>query len=320
MNLIVMIPAYNEEQTIGRVIKEIPRKIDGIDKVKILVVDDGSTDKTVAIAKEAGADKIVRHPINRGVGVAFSTGLDEALKNGADIIVNLDADGQFNPGDIPKLIKPIIDKESDIVIGSRFLDKDMRPDMPFMKRIGNNIFTNLINKMAKTKLTDTQCGFRALSREVAMNIILFGKFTYTQEVLLDAAKKGFKVKEIPIKVYERENGKSKVVKSWYHYGLKAISIILRNYCDVRPLTIFASLALIIFIAGSIPFVHTLIYYMKFNMFTGVVGSALLSGFLFLTSLMILTFGILADMFKRQRQIQEKILYYEKLNFYNKRSK
>jgi len=256
-----MIPAYNEEQTIGRVIKEIPRKIDGIDKVKVIVVDDGSTDKTVAIAKEAGADKIVRHPINRGVGVAFSTGLDEALKNGADIIVNLDADGQFNPGDIPKLIKPIIDKESDIVIGSRFLDKDMRPDMPFMKRIGNNIFTNLINKMAKTKL-----------------------------------------------------------KSWYHYGLKAISIILRNYCDVRPLTIFASLALIIFIAGSIPFVHTLIYYMKFNMFTGVVGSALLSGFLFLTSLMILTFGILADMFKRQRQIQEKILYYEKLNFYNKRSK
>ena len=315
MKLVVMIPAYNEEKSIGGVIRGIPRKIPGIDKVEVLVINDGSVDKTVEIARKAGADKVISHKANRGVGAAFYTGLDQALEMGADIILNTDADGQFNPKDIPRLVEPIVKGTSDIVVGSRFLGKN--PKMPFMKKIGNRFFTWLTKRMTGVNLTDAQCGFRAFTKEVALKTVLFGKFTYTQEFILQASRKGFKITEIPIDAGIRKDGKSKVVKCWYQYGLKAIAIVIRNYTDKSPLTIFGAMAAIIFLIALIPFTNALLLYIQYQRFTGLMGSALLAGFLFLSSLMIFTFGILADMFMRQRILQEEILYRQRLEKFRK---
>jgi glycosyltransferase involved in cell wall biosynthesis len=315
MKLVVMIPAFNEEKSISEVIKSIPRKIKGIDKVEILVINDGSIDQTAIVAKKAGASRIAAHRKNRGVGSAFNTGLDNALEMGADIIINTDADGQFNAKDIPRLVKPIIDGKSDVVIGSRFLDKN--PEMPLMKKLGNLFFSWLTRKITGVHLTDTQCGFRAFTKEVALRTVLFGKFTYTQEFIIRAANNGFRITEIPIVVAKRKTGKSKVVKTWYLYGLKAISIVLKKYTDKHPLMVFGTLSLGIFIAGLIPFTWAMIYYIETGHFTGVLGSAMLAGFLFLTSISTLTFGILADMFVRQRILQEEILYLQKASGFKK---
>ncbi|MBN2094794.1 MAG: glycosyltransferase family 2 protein [Candidatus Aenigmarchaeota archaeon] len=316
MKLVVMIPAFNEEESIRKVIRAIPRKIEGIDKVEILVIDDGSADDTAKAAKKAGASRIAVHRKNRGVGSAFNTGLENALEMGADIIINTDADGQFSAKDIPRLIEPILKEKTDVVIGSRFLGKN--PEMPFMKKAGNLLFSWLTRKISGADLTDTQCGFRAFTREVALRTVLFGKFTYTQEFIIRAANGCFRITEIPIVAEKRKTGKSKVVKTWYLYGLKAISIVLRKYTDTHPILIFGALSLAVFIVALFPFAWAMFYYLQTGHFTGVLGSAMLAGFLFLTSLITLTFGILADMFVRQRILQEDILYRQKLERYGKR--
>jgi len=195
MKTVVMIPAYNEESSIKEVIQSIPKDLSS--KTEVLVVNDGSTDNTIKVAQEAKADKIISHRKNLGLGTTFRTGIDEALKMKADIIVNIDADGQFNSKDIPRLVKPIVDGKADVVTCSRFLDKRIIPKMPFIKRLGNNIVTNLINLLTNKRFTDTQCGFRAYSREAALRMTLFGTYTYTQEVFLDLINKGFTIKEVP---------------------------------------------------------------------------------------------------------------------------
>ncbi|MDD5148644.1 MAG: glycosyltransferase family 2 protein, partial [Candidatus ainarchaeum sp.] len=252
MKLVVQIPAFNEEKTIAQVIREVPAKISGIDSIKILVVNDGSTDKTAQEAKKAGADKIFSHGSNKGLGLAFRNGIMEALKMGADIIVNIDGDMQFNPGDIPKLIAPILNGEADLVTCTRFKDKAKSPKMPFIKKFGNGVFTKIISMLAKQEFTDTQCGFRAYCRECALRMNLFGKHTYTQEALLDAVEKGFRVREVSCEVRgQRQFGKSKVVESWFNYSLKAALIITRTIRDHRPLQFFGSIGLLLFLAGAV---------------------------------------------------------------------
>ena len=170
MKLIVIIPAYNEEATIKEVISKIPKVNERISKTEIIVVNDGSSDKTKEKAEEAGA-LVISHIGNKGVGKAFQTGIENALKRKADILVNIDGDGQFNPNDIPKLISPILDKEADFVTATRFSDGKLIGNMPFVKKIGNKMFTSLTSKLVGQKFTDTQCGFRAYSREAALNYI-----------------------------------------------------------------------------------------------------------------------------------------------------
>ena len=179
--LIVQIPSYNEEKNIGKVIQSIPRKIKGISKVEVLVTDDGSTDKTAEMAGKAGADYVIRHKHNQGLGKNFKDGIEHCLKYGADIIVNIDADGQFDSNDIPNLVQPILDEEADVVTCSRFLNPKLTKNMPWIKKWGNKRYTFLVNRITGKKFTDTQCGFRAYSREAALKLNLQGTFTYTQE-------------------------------------------------------------------------------------------------------------------------------------------
>jgi len=203
MKLCILIPAFNEEQTIADVIGRIPNSIENVDDIFILVVDDGSSDRTVELAKSAGA-VVISHSHNKGVGGAFATGLNTALELGADIMVNIDADGQFSPDEIPFLIAPIIANEADFVAGNRFTTQNGKlvkpPKMSALKFWGNKQMSRLISMLSGQHFDDVSCGFRAYSKEAMMQLNLTGKFTYTQETFLDLANKELVIKSVPVHV------------------------------------------------------------------------------------------------------------------------
>ncbi len=310
MKLVILIPAFNEEKSLGKVLGKIPRKIKGIDKIDVLVVNDGSTDQTAAVARQNGA-KVISHQKNRGLGAAFKTGIDEALKMGADIIVNIDADGQFNPKDIPLLIAPILSGQAQMATATRFKEKALIPaNIPPAKLWGNRQFTKLVNFLTGENFTDTQCGFRAYSREAALRLNLFGQFTYTQEVFIDLLEKGMNIVEVPLKVtyFKNSQRKSAISGSLLKYGFRALEIILRTFRDYRPLLFFGIPGMAICLPGFILALGSLIYWLilqkttpvRMYLFTGIV--LILFGFL------LIFLALVADMFKRMRKNQEEILY------------
>ncbi|OQB44097.1 MAG: Undecaprenyl-phosphate mannosyltransferase [Parcubacteria group bacterium ADurb.Bin159] len=310
MKLVILIPAFNEEKSLGKVLGKIPQKIKGVDQIDVLVVNDGSTDQTAAIARQNGA-KVVTHPKNRGLGAAFKTGIDEALKMGADIIVNIDADGQFNPKDIPLLIAPILSGQAQMATATRFKEKALIPaNIPPAKLWGNRQFTKLVNFLTGENFTDTQCGFRAYSREAALRLNLFGQFTYTQEVFIDLLEKGMNIVEVPLKVtyFKNSQRKSAISGSLLKYGFRALEIILRTFRDYRPLLFFGIPGMAICLPGFILALGSLIYWLilkkttpvRMYLFTGIV--LILFGFL------LIFLALVADMFKRMRKNQEEMLY------------
>ena len=306
--LVVLIPALNEEKTIASVIKAIPRKLEGISKVLVLVVDDGSTDRTVQRARLAKADKIVSHNGNKGLGIAFQTGLDTGLRMGAGIIVNIDADGQFNPNDISKIIAPILQDKADVVTCSRFLDKSLEPKMPSIKKFGNKVFTKIVNLFTGSNFTDTQCGFRAYSKEAALRANLFAKFTYTQEVLMDLSQKGMRIKEVACKVTGERSGKSRIVKHWYSYGIRALLIIVRTLRDYKPLQFFGSIGTILFLAGAISAVILWLRLMLFHRIDPLMWMVYADIILIVLGFLLIILALIADLVDRQKKIQEEILY------------
>jgi len=308
MKLVVLIPAFNEEESIADVIKQIPKRIPGVESVKILVVNDGSTDSTAEVSRKAGA-AVVSHRSNKGVGAAFTTGVDAALERGADIIVNVDADGQFNPRDIPALVKPILDNRADMVTCSRFLDKNLEPDMPWVKKFGNGFFTRLVNFCTGQRFTDTQCGFRAYSREAALRLTLFGQFTYTQESFLDLVNKGLRVVEVPLRVRgERAYGKSKVVSNVFSYGLRALTIIVRSARDYQPLKFFGSAALFLISVGTIIGLALFIRLLLIHQVSPYMYAVYLALVFVIVGFLLLVLALIADMSDRQRRLNEEILY------------
>jgi glycosyltransferase involved in cell wall biosynthesis len=228
-------PAYNEERLIGKAILKIPRKLTNVDKVEVLVIDDGSTDKTVDNAIQAGVDKIVSHKTNMGVGAAFMTGIRNAISMNADIVVTVDGDGEANTDEIPELIDPIINKQFDVVIGQRFL-KNIPSNYSKKNLIGNKIFTKIVSFVAGHKFSDTQSGYRAYSKDAISDISVVNAFTYTQEVLLDLHFKGYKIGDVPISFTYRND--SKQTRSLTRYTLRALSIITRSLIFHRPIMAF----------------------------------------------------------------------------------
>jgi glycosyltransferase involved in cell wall biosynthesis len=237
MKLVILIPAFNEARNIEKVIQNIPRKIIGIDEVKVLLVNDGSTDQTIDRAVSGGADRIISHDTNAGVGAAFMTGIRNAILMNADIVVTVDGDSQFDSTQIGKLIAPILNNQADVVIGSRF--KKGRPkNMPKIKFFGNKIFTRLVSSLVQQKFTDTQTGFRAYSKKALLNISVVNDFTYTQEVLIDLKFKGLQIAEVPVRVTYDDKRKSRVVKNIFSYSSRALAIIIRTLVFHRPLFSF----------------------------------------------------------------------------------
>jgi glycosyltransferase involved in cell wall biosynthesis len=315
LRVVVFVPAYNEAKTIGNVVRRIPREIDGVSEVIVVVVDDGSRDGTALLAREAGADFVVHHHVNSGVGQAFKDGIAKALEFGADIIVNLDADEQHNPSEIPMLVAPILEGDCDVVVGSRFINGST-VGMPFMKRLGNSLFTKLMTATTGVHFTDTQSGFRAFSKEAALRLNTFGRFTYTHESLIGLAMNGLRITEVPISVKPR-NGESKVVRNCYSYGFKALAIVLRTLRDFKPLAFFGSLGAIALIAG---FASGLFVFTRWVLTGMTSGYASLIDFTVLSclaGLFLMVLALMADMQGRQRRIQEQTLYYMKRMHYDK---
>jgi glycosyltransferase involved in cell wall biosynthesis len=230
--IVVMIPALNEEKTIADIIMRIT-KVFGKNpyRYQIVVIDDGSTDQTSQIARKAGG-VVVGHPWNRGLAEAVKTGLDEAFQRNADIVVNIDADGQYRPEEIPRLIKPILDGKADMVLGSRFTGKIEY--MPLVKWLGNRFFTWLLVIVTGFPFTDTQTGFRALTRNAAKKIVLHSRYTYTQEMLIHATEAGLKIIEVPIHFGKRKHGNSRLIFNPLSYGLRVLPIIFHTFRDYHP--------------------------------------------------------------------------------------
>jgi len=299
----VVIPALNEELNIKSVIQSIPDFVD-----QVFVINDGSTDNTAKVASEANA-VVINHKDNRGVGYAFKTGVEAVLNGNFDIMVNMDADGQFNPKDIAKLVTPIINNEADFVTASRFKDKSLIPDMPKSKLWGNKRMAGFLSWMTKQKFHDVSCGFRAYNKLALMKLNLFGDFTYTQETFIDLAFKNVRILEIPVEVRgTREHGKSRIASNLFKYAVKTFKIIIRAYRDYKPLRLFGYFALFTFVITLISGIFFLAHYINTGSFSPHKWAGFVAGFFLVVSLVLLMIGFILDMFARMRQNQEKILF------------
>ena len=299
--LIVLMPAFNEETDIGKTVKNIPTKIMGIDKIEILVVDDGSTDRTIELALNAGASKVVSHKRNRGVGAAFMTGIRNAISMNADIVVTIDSDSQFDSNQISELIVPILNHQFDVVIGSRFLEKTPK-NIPKIKMIGNRIFSKIVSWLTGQKFTDSQTGFRAYSKEALLNISIVNDFTYTQEVLIDLKFKGMRIDEIPVEVSYDDKRKSRVVKNVFQYSTKALSIIIKTLVYHRPIFAFGLFGFILIGGGILAKLLTISQIFQ-------VRASLSTGFIILGAVSFML-GILASVvFKRQAFAEKDLRHY-----------
>lgn len=315
MKLGIIIPALNEEKKISITISKIPKIINTIDNIKILVIDDGSSDNTISMAKKSGAE-VIKHSKNKGVGAAFQTGLEWALVEGFDILVNIDADGQFNPDDIPALINPILRNETDVVVADRF-NKGMPEDMPRGKYLGNKMMSYLISKLSGLKLSDVSSGFRAFNREAMYKLNLIGNFTYTQESILDLATKGLRIINQPVQVTYYKSRKSRVASNLLSYAIKTSMIIFRSFRDYSPLKFFGVLGLILFIVGLFLDTFTFQHYMRTGGFSPYVSVVLAGIYLNTLGFGVIVLGVIADMFDRVRRNQESILYLLKKERYEK---
>jgi len=305
--LLVAIPALDEARTVGGVVAGIPRDIPGVDEVRVLVVDDGSRDATGEEAARAGA-RVIRHDRTRGVGAAFHTALAFALSEGADLVVSIDADGQFDPADIPKLVAPVREGRADFATASRFADPALVPEMPWAKRWGNRMMSRLVSRLAGQTFRDVSCGMRCYSRRAALSLHPMGAFTYTQEVFLNLAFKQMRIVEVPIRVRgEREFGESRVAGDLVRYALHTAAIIFRCYRDYRPMRFFGGAALL-FAAPALGLWAFLgVHYLATGSFspykwTGFAGAALL-GF----ALAAFFLGVVGDMLNRHRTYLEELV-------------
>lgn len=316
MKLVVNIPAFNEEEKIAETIKRIPRNISGIDEIFIQVVDDGSEDKTVQRAQEAGANFVFSHNVNRGIGITFRTSVGKALRNGADIMVNIDADGQFNADDISKIIKPILSGKADMVSADRFGEHKPK-NIPWIKSFLNRIVASIIGKFLNYKINDLTCGFRAYNRETLLRLNLPGNFTYTQETIIDAIGKNLKVVWIPVEVIYFPERKSRVVRSIYKYINNSGRIILKAVRDVRPMKFFGGPGLILISASFLLFLFFVIMYFQEFKITPYRNYLLAAITLLLVGMQFVIFALIADMVKSSRKLTEDQMYLIRKEKYKK---
>jgi len=303
--LIVMIPAYNEEDSIGMVIKEIPREIAGVDEVRILVMDDGSTDNTSQVAYMAGADHVLSQKANRGLAFTFKLGLETALKLGADIIVNTDADFQYDQKEVPQLIRPVLEHKADIVLGNRQVHE--LDHMAFGKKYGNLLGSFVMRKLTGCSVSDTQTGFRAFSREAALRINILSPYTYTQETIIQAVNKKLVVAEIPCTFRKRKAGSSKLISGIMNYISRVALTIIRTYTMYKPLKVFVAIGSVLTLTGAAFGIRFLVFYLA-NEGTGHIQSLILAAVLIVVGFQTVITGLIADVVDANRKINEELLY------------
>lgn len=316
MRLAIVILAFNEERSIGQVIGRIPPPIEGIDCSDVIVVDDGSTDQTRETALGHGA-RVVSHSRNKGLGATFASGIDAALLAGADIIVTLDGDGQHPPEYIPQLLAPILAGRAEFVTATRFAHPELVPQMPAIKKLGNRAVAKVISLFTGERLTDVSCGFRAYTRAAALNLNLYGSYTYTHESILDLAQKGVSLVEVPVQVRGvREHGESRVAKSIWRYGWRTLAITVRAVRDRMPLQFFGTIGAVLLLAGVSAELTVLTHWLLTGRTSPFQSLTVAGATLLIIGVLSLLLALVADMLGRQRRTLEALLYFEKLRFYD----
>jgi len=303
MKLIIQIPCYNEEETLPETINSIPKEIEGVDKVEILIINDGSTDNTTYAAKKLNAYYIVEFPKNLGLARAFDVGLKNAVKYGADIIVNLDADNQYCAEDIPKLIQPILENRADITIGARPIDKIRH--FSLLKKILQKLGSFVMKKISGTDIVDAPSGFRAFTRSAAMKINIFDNYTYTMESIIQAKRKGLVIASVPIRINEDELRPSRLVKNNFNYICRCAKTMIRFFIIYHPFRFFISLAVIFFIMGLFLGFRYL-YFFLLGDGQGHIQSLILCGLLITGGFQTALLAIISDLLAINRKLVEDI--------------
>jgi glycosyltransferase involved in cell wall biosynthesis len=319
-------PVYNEEKDLGETIKKIKEsfKLDfyskagaAIKEKLIQVVDDGSTDNSVSVAKSAGADIIVSYKPNRKLAYCFKRSVESCLENGADLMVNIDADGQFDPNDIPKLLTPILEGNYDMVIANRFSHLTAK-NIPWIRSFLNRFAASVVSFFLNYKADDLTCGFRAHNRETLLRFNLTNvNFTYTQETLIDAIGKNLKLKWVPIQVTYFANRKPKITKSIFKFVNNGFKIIIKAVRDVRPMKFFGIPALFLILTSMGFFIYFISLYFQDFKITAHRNYLLVGITLLLVGIQFLVFALIADMIKSNRNLIEEQMYLLKSGKYKK---
>ncbi|MDY6802261.1 MAG: glycosyltransferase family 2 protein [Cyanobacteriota bacterium] len=300
--LIIQIPCYNEEETLAIALKELPRQLPGVDTVEWLVINDGSRDRTVEVAKIYGVDRIVNFSQNQGLAKAFMAGLEASVRSGADIIVNTDADNQYCADDIPKLIRPILDGRAEIVVGAR--DVQTNPEFSPLKKRLQKLGSWVVRLASKTDIPDAPSGFRAFSRNAAMQLNVFNSYTYTLETIIQAGQKGIAITSVPIRTNPALRP-SRLVRGNWNYVARSFLTILRIFMLYKPLRFFFLLGSIPFGAGTILGIRWLVYFFMGSERTRI-PSLILAAIAILIGFQLWMFGLVADLMAANRKLLEEI--------------
>jgi len=302
VKLIIQIPCLNEAATLAQTLEDLPRDIEGISQVEWLVIDDGSTDGTAEIARELGVHHIIRHPMNLGLARAFMTGLEYAIAQGADIIVNTDADNQYSAHDMPALLVPILKGTADFVIGERPVDEI--ETFSYIKKILQKLGSRIVRAISGTHVRDAPSGFRAMSRAAAIQLNVFTNYTYTLETIIQAGHKGIAIANVPVQV-NPSTRKSRLVKNIPAYLSRSIQTMLRVLIIYRPLRFFIGLAALFFLPGFILGMRFVLLYLQGNG-EGNIQSLLLATLLMGTGFLLIVAGIISDLIAVNRRLLERV--------------
>jgi glycosyltransferase involved in cell wall biosynthesis len=303
MKVIVQIPCYNEEQTLLMVLSSIPKTIPGVDSLEVMVVDDGSTDKTVEVARKFGVQHIITRPRNVGLARQFHEAVNKALELGADIVVNTDGDNQYPQERIPDLIAPIMKGEADIVIADRQTDKiaHFSPLKKMLQRLGSHI----VNKAAGTNLPDAASGFRAYSRKSLIRLNIITRFSYCMETTIQAGNKRLAIASVPV-VTNPKTRESRLFKNMWQHVFKSASAIIRAYIMYKPYAVFVTLGGLLLVAGLIPFIRYVVL-LTTNTQGDHIQSLLLGAILVTGAFLSFALGIISDLIRTNRILQEDAL-------------
>ena len=304
MKLIIQIPCYNEEKTLPVTLRDLPKKIRGIDEIEILVINDGSEDSTVEVAKKAGVSHILDLPLRSGLAEAFRRGIERSLELGADIVVNTDGDNQYRGADIAKLVKPIIDKRSEIVIGCR--DILNIEHFSLTKKILQKVGSYVVRRLSNTDIPDTTSGFRAYSRDAALRLNIFSTYTYTLETIIQAGRKEIPISYVEISTNEKLR-ESRLIKSIPSYVLRSTSTLLRIYLMYEPLRSFFKIGLVPISISTILIIRFLISHFT-RLQGGHVQSLIIAAIGLIVGILIIMIGLLGDIMSANRKLNEEMLY------------
>jgi glycosyltransferase involved in cell wall biosynthesis len=304
MKVFIQVPCLNEEKTLPAVLQSIPAQIDGVDQIEILVIDDGSSDRTVEVARENGVTHFVQHSGNMGLARSFRDGVDYALAHGADIVVNTDGDNQYPQDRIGDLVKPILAGAADIVIADR-QTQTIAHFSPYKKRM-QRLGSHVVNRAASTALPDAASGFRAYSRGSLLRLNVLTQFSYCMETIIQAGNKRLQIASVPV-VTNAKTRESRLFKNTGHHMVKSASAIMRSYLMFKPYVIFATLAAMFGILAAIPFVRFLVLWFARGETAGNVQSLIFGSIMSVAALLSLALGVISDLLRTNRLLLEEQL-------------